>query len=81
MSGHGRLCFRNPTARNFLLAERSRTPGVGGIHGGERRYLFGNPIRFAARQERKVNCFCASVSANVFDADLAAETCHSAVVA
>ena len=44
-------------------------------------YLFGNPIRFVARQERKVNCFCASVSANTFDADLAAETCHSAVVA
>ena len=43
--------------------------------------LFGNPIRFAARQERKVNCFCASVSANTFDADLAAVTCHSAVVA
>ena len=33
--------FRNSssvrmTARNFLLAERSRKPKIGGIHGGER---------------------------------------------
>jgi len=28
--------YAEATARNFLLEERSRKPGFGGIHGGER---------------------------------------------
>ncbi len=33
--------YAEANARNLLLEERSRKPGFGGIHGGERRLVMG----------------------------------------
>jgi|SaaInlStandDraft_1057018.scaffolds.fasta_scaffold06659_5 hypothetical protein len=47
--------FRNRlTARNLLLAERSRKLGLGEIHGGERGLVFIDRVAWQAELENRI---------------------------
>ena len=42
------------TPRNLLLAERSRKPGLGEIHGGERGLVFIDRVAWQAELENRI---------------------------